>query len=288
MELEMKIQHFYDERTHSITYLVYDPGTQAAVIIDPVLDFDPNRARTFTESAETAAAYIDEHRLQLAYALDTHPHADHLTALPYFKNRYGCQTVVGKKICQVQETWRDIYNLGDNFPVDGRQFDLLVDDGDRLDVGGLRIDVIETHGHTPACVSCKVGDAVFVGDLLFQPDSGTGRCDFPGGSAAQEYDSIQKLYRLPEETRLFTLHDYQPGGRELRFESTVGEQKRSNVHLSGGVSKEEFVALHERLEKGKALPGLLFPALQINIAGGALPGPESNGVSYLKFPLNRF
>jgi len=284
----MKIQHFYDERTHSITYVVHDPGTRAAVIIDPVRDFDANRARTFTESADRAAAYMDEHGLKLAYALDTHPHADHLTALPFFKERYGCKTVIGKKICQVQETWRNIYDLGAGFPVDGRQFDLLVEDGDRLDVGGLRIDVMETHGHTPACVSYKVGDAVLVGDLLFQPDSGTGRCDFPGGSAAQEYDSIQKLYRLPDATRIFTLHDYQPGGRELRFESTVGEQKRSNVHLSESVSKEEFIALHERLEKGKALPGLLFQAAQVNIAGGALPAPESNGTSYLKIPLNRF
>ncbi|MEE9229506.1 MAG: MBL fold metallo-hydrolase [Acidobacteriota bacterium] len=284
----MKIQHFYDVRTHSLSYVVHHPETRTAVIIDPVLDFDPNTARTFTESAEKASAYIDEHRLKLDYALDTHPHADHLTALPFFKERYGSRTVISKGISGVQETWQDIFNLGAHFPANGSQFDLLVEDGDHLDVGPLRIEVIETLGHTPASVSYKIGDAVFVGDLLFQPDSGTARCDFPGGSAALEYDSIQKLYRLPDKTRIFTLHDYQPGGRKLQFESTIGEQKRSNVHVNERISKQDFIALRERLEEGKALPNLLFEAVQVNVAGGTLPAPESNGVSYLKIPLNRF
>ena len=284
----MKIQHFYDERTHALTYVVHDAETTRAVVIDPVLDFDPLASRTFEESAEKVAGYIDQHGLSLLYALDTHVHADHMTALPFFRRRYGARTVIGEGIRQVQQTWRDMFNLGDEFPVDGRQFDVLVEDGSVLEVGALTIEVIETNGHTPSSMTYRIGDVLFVGDLLFQPDSGTARCDFPGGSAAMEYESIQRLYELPDKTRVFTLHDYQPGGRELQFESTIGEHKRSNVHVGAGVTRDEFIALRARLEDGKEIPKLLFPAVQVNIAGGVLPEPEGNRIAYLKIPLNRF
>lgn len=284
----MQIQHFFDPRTSTISYVVSDPGTKDTVVIDPVHDFDPKSGRTFTESAEAVAAYVTENDLTLRLALDTHPHADHLSATPFFRERFGAKTVIGAGICRVQETWRDTFNLGPDFPVDGSQFDVLVEDGQVLEAGSLQIEAILTEGHTPASMTYAIGDALFVGDLLFMPDAGTARCDFPGGSAAVMFDAVQRLYERPDDTRVFTLHDYQPGGRELAFESTIGEQKASNVHLRAGVSRDEFVALRAELERGKEMPTLLFASVQVNINGGELPKPESNGVSYLKTPLNRF
>lgn len=284
----MKVQHFFDPRTWTLSYLVYDEPSRSAVLIDSVADYDPKAVRVFHESAGEVARFIDERELKLSHVVDTHVHADHLTGMPYFKERYGAETVISSKIGRVQEAFRDVFDLGADFPSDGRQFDRLVDGGESFAAGPFTIEAIPTPGHTPASLTFRVNEALFVGDLLFQPDYGTARCDFPGGSAAEEYDSIQRLYEMPESTRVFTGHDYQPGGRELAFESTIGEQRRSNVHLREGTSKDEFVALRQKLEDGKDPPTLLFQSLQVNVRAGALPEPEPNGTSYLKLPLNLF
>ena len=284
----MRIQHFFDERTSTLTYLVWDEDSRQAVLIDPVLDFDPASGRTWYESAERVGEALRREGLDLAWALDTHPHADHLSALPWFREQFGARTGIGKGITRVQETWKEIFHLPEDFPTDGRQWDVLLEDGQVLEAGSLQVEALLTEGHTPASMSYRIGDALFVGDLLFMPDSGTARTDFPGGDAGQMYDSVQRLYRLPDETRVFTCHDYQPGGRELRFQSTVGEEKKENIHIREGISREDFIALRQRLEEGKPLPRLLFPSVQVNIRGGRLPDPEANGVAYLKIPLNRF
>ncbi len=281
----MEIQHFYDERTGSLTYVVHDG--EVAVVIDPVLDYDPKSGRVFTESADALEAYLDEHELELRYCLDTHPHADHLTAAAHLKQKRGCQTVIGAGITRVQETWKGVFNLP-WLKTDGSQFDVLINDGDQLEAGSLVIEAILTEGHTPASFTYKIGDALFVGDLIFVPDSGTARCDFPGGSAAVMYQAIQKLYQLPDETRVFTLHDYKPGGRELQFQSTIGEEKARNKHLPADKSEADFVALRDELEANKPAPTLLFPSVQVNINGGVLPPAEENGVAFLKIPLNQF
>jgi glyoxylase-like metal-dependent hydrolase (beta-lactamase superfamily II) len=220
------------------------------------------------------------------YVLDTHAHADHMSGAQFFRERLGAKTVIGRGITAVQAAFGELFGLA-GFPADGSQFDVLLDDWAVLEVGPFEIEAIPTAGHTPASLSYRIGDAVFVGDSLFQPDSGTARCDFPGGSAAELYDSIQRIFALPEDTRVFTLHDYRPGGRELAFESTVGEQRRDNIHIHDGVSKQEFVALRARLERGKEAPALLLPAVQVNIRAGHLPDPDDNGIRYLKIPLNQ-
>lgn len=282
----MEIQHFFDPRTWSLTYVV--SKGDVAVVIDPVLDYDPKSGKTFTESADKVAAYLEERSLSLRFALDTHPHADHLTALPYFREKFGAETVIGSGIKKVQATWRDIFNIGADFPVDGRQFDILLEDGQILDAGPFQIEAFLTEGHTPSSLTYKIEDAVFVGDLLFMPDAGTARCDFPGGSSGQMFDAVKRLYQLPDETRVFTLHDYQPGGRELRFESSIAEEKRSNIHINQETRREDFIKRRKELEAGKPMPTLLFPSVQVNIRGGHLPEPEDNGTAYLKIPLNLF
>lgn len=283
----MRIEHFFDEATFTLTYVVLDEKTKTAVVIDPVMDYEAGSGRTSNGSSERVATFLDAHGLEAPYVLDTHAHADHLTGMPFFQARYGSRTVIGKHISEVQARFRDIFNLGPDFPVDGSQFDVLLEDGDVLEAGPLRIEAIHTPGHTPACLAYRIGDALFVGDALFMPDYGTGRCDFPGGSGAALYDSIQRLYALPEATRVFTGHDYQPGGRELRYESTIGEQKRSNVQLDGSTTKEAYIAFREERDAGLAVPKLILPALQVNVRAGRLPEPEANGVAYLKIPLNR-
>ena len=282
----MEIQHFFDQATSTLTYVVYDGST--GIVIDPVLDFDPKSARTSEKSAETVAQYIDNRHISITYVIDTHAHADHLTAMPFFKKRYGARTVTGSRVGEVQRSFRDIYNLGADFPVDGRQFDILLDEGQELELGSLRIRAMHTPGHTPAHMSWQVEDAVFLGDTLFMPDYGTARCDFPGGSADQLYDSIQRIYALPDSTRLFMCHDYQPGGRELRFVSTVAEQKRSNVQLREGTTKQEYAKIRTVRDAKLDMPALILPAIQINIRGGEFPAPEANGTAYLKIPLNLF
>ena len=232
------------------------------------------------------AAYLDREGLEVPYVIDTHAHADHLTGLPYFKERYGARSVTGARVGEVQRAFRDVYNLPPDFPVDGRQFDVLLDEGKRLGFGSLEVEAWDTPGHTPAHMSWRIGDAVFLGDTLFMPDYGSARCDFPGGSAAILYDSIQRIYALPRETRLFVCHDYMPGGRPLAFETTVGEQRRRNVQIDERTTRDEYVALREKRDAGLDAPALILPSIQVNIRAGALPEPESNGTSYLKIPLD--
>lgn len=282
----MVIQHFFDQATSTLTYVVHDGGI--GIVIDPVLDYDPKSARTTVRSAEAVARYIDHRHLSIPYVIDTHAHADHLTAMPFFKKRYGSQTVTGSRVGEVQRSFRDIYNLGADFPIDGRQFDILLDEGQDLEVGSFRIRAMHTPGHTPAHMSWQVEDAVFVGDTLFMPDYGTARCDFPGGSADQLFDSIQRIYALPDSTRLFMCHDYQPGGRDLRFVTTVAEQKQSNVQLRQGTTKQEFLKLRTARDAKLDMPALILPAIQINIRAGEFPNREANGTAYLKIPLNVF
>lgn len=285
----MEIEPFFDPRTSTLTYVVHDDASRTAIVIDSVLDFDAASGRTWTESADRVARFLDEHRLRVPYVLDTHAHADHLSAMPWFKARFGAKTVIGEHIAAVQKVFREIFNLGDALACDGRQFDVLLADGETLDVGPLQVNAIHTPGHTPACMSYRIGDALFVGDTLFQPDYGTARCDFPGGSAETLYDSIQRLYaELPDSTRVFTCHDYQPGGRALAFESTLGEQKRANVQLDATTSKPDFVAFRSRRDATLDMPALILPSIQVNIRAGEFPPPEDNGVSYLKLPLNAF
>jgi glyoxylase-like metal-dependent hydrolase (beta-lactamase superfamily II) len=283
---EIEIQHFFDPATSTLTYVVHESGT--GVVIDPVLDYDPKSARTSTQSAEAVARYIDEKHLAVVYVIDTHAHADHLTAMPYFKKRFGARTVTGSRMGIVQRAFRDIYNLGADFPVDGRQFDLLLEEGQELEVGSFRVRAMHTPGHTPAHMSWQIDDALFVGDSLFMPDYGTARCDFPGGSAEQLYDSIQRIYALPESSRLFMCHDYQPGGRELRFVTTVAEQKRANIQLREGTTKQEYVSIRKKRDAQLDMPALILPAIQINIRAGEFPQAEANGTVYLKIPLNVF
>jgi glyoxylase-like metal-dependent hydrolase (beta-lactamase superfamily II) len=282
----MNIQHFFDQATSTLTYVVHD--RESAVVIDPVLDYDPKSARTSSRSAEAVAKYIAERKLAVPFVIDTHAHADHLTAMPFFKKRFGARTVTGSRIGEVQRIFRDIYNLGMNFPMAGRQFDLLLDEGQELQAGRFRIRAMHTPGHTPAHMSWQIGDALFVGDTLFMPDYGTARCDFPGGSADQLFDSIQRIYALPASTRLFMCHDYQPGGRELRFVTTVAEQKRSNTQLNERTAREEYLKFRKTRDAQLNMPALILPAVQINIRAGEFPEPEENGTAYLKIPLNLF
>jgi glyoxylase-like metal-dependent hydrolase (beta-lactamase superfamily II) len=282
----MEIQHFFDQATSTLTYVVHD--AKIGIVIDPVLDYNPKSARTSFRSAEAVAKYIAEKNLAIPYVIDTHAHADHLTAMPFFKERFGARTVTGSRIGAVQRIFRDIYNLGSEFPVDGRQFDLLLDEGQELEVGSFRVRAMHTPGHTPAHMSWQIEDALFLGDTLFMPDYGTARCDFPGGSAEQLFDSIQRIYALPGSTRLFMCHDYQPGGREMCFVTTVAEQKRLNVQLSERTTKLDYAAFRKNRDAQLEMPTLILPAVQINIRAGGFPEPEANGTTYLKIPLNVF
>jgi len=278
------IQHFFEPRSSSLTYVVHD-GTTGAVI-DPVRDFDPKSGHTSWGPAEAVGRYVDERGLRIPVVIDTHAHADHLSGLPWFKERHGARTVTGSRVGEVQRTFRDVYGLGPDFPVDGRQFDVRLDEGETLGVGSFEVQAMHTPGHTPAHMSWQIGDAVFLGDTLFMPDYGSARCDFPGGSPGILWASIQRLYQLPDATRLFACHDYQPGGRPLRFETTVGEQKRENVQIDARTTREAFVAFREERDAGLDMPALILPALQVNIRAGELPEAEPNGVRYLKIPVN--
>jgi glyoxylase-like metal-dependent hydrolase (beta-lactamase superfamily II) len=282
----MQVKNFFDEATYTLTYVVYDEGTRVGVVIDTVTDYDPASGRVNNRTNDLVATFIEQEQLTVPYVLDTHAHADHLSGIDYFKS-LGCRTVIGQRITEVQAMFRDIFNLGSDFPVDGSQFNILMADGARLDVGPFEIVAIHTPGHTPACLSYHIGDCLFVGDALFMPDYGTGRCDFPGGSAADLFDSISKLYALPDETRVFTCHDYLPQGRELRYESTIGEEKAANTQLNARTTREEYIELRTSRDATLSMPRLILPSIQVNIRAGKLPEPEDNGVSYLKIPINR-
>lgn len=284
----MRIQHFYHERTATLSYVVADEPSRTALVIDPVSDFDARSARISSGPCEGMARWIEEHELRVPLVIETHAHADHLSGMPYFRERYGARGAIGRQITRVQETFRDFYGLGGELPCDGSQWDLLFDDGDAVEAGGLRVEALHSPGHTPACMSYRVGDALFVGDVLFMPDYGTARCDFPGGSAAQLYDSIQRLYELPDALRVHTGHDYLPRGRPLRFAATLGEQKRSNVQLSTSVRKADFVAFRERRDAALPLPDLMLAVIQMNVRAGLPPPPAADGARYLRIPLGRF
>lgn len=282
------VQAFFDESTNTITYLLREPDGRACAVIDSVLDFDYASGHTDTRSAEMVIAAIKEQDLDLQWILETHVHADHLSAAPYIQERLGGQIGIGDRITLVQDTFGKIFNEGTRFARDGSQFDRLFKDGDCVMVGQMRVDVMHTPGHTPACLSYVAGDAAFVGDTLFMPDFGTARCDFPGGSAEVMFDSVQRILSLPEATRIFVGHDYKAPGREVyAWESTVGEQKARNVHIGAGRAKKDFVALRETRDATLAMPRLIIPSLQINMRAGHMPEPEDDGTSFLKVPLNR-
>ena len=280
------VEGFFDAATHTVTYLVADPATGAAAVIDPVLDFDAASGRTSTASLEQVLARIAERGLTLERILETHAHADHLTGADEIRRRTGAPIGIGSRITEVQKVFSVLFEAHD-VTADGVVFDSLYADGSRFTLGSLPVEVLHTPGHTPACVSYVIGDAVFVGDTLFMPDYGTARCDFPGGDARTLYRSIQRLFALPPETRLFVGHDYLPEGRpDFRWETTVGAEMAGNIHLGGGRSEAEFAALREARDATLKVPALILPSLQINIRAGALPPPEPSGKRFLKLPLN--
>jgi uncharacterized protein (TIGR01244 family) len=278
------VKGFYDPRTSSVQYVVSDPDTGKCVIIDPVLDFDEKSGATSTKNADALLAYVAQKQLIVEWILDTHPHADHFSAAHYLKEKTGAPTAIGERVVDVQRLWKDIYNWP-ALRTDGSQWDRLFAHGDQFRVGSIDVRVLYSPGHTLASITYVIGDAAFVHDTIFMPDGGTARADFPGGDARKLWHSIQDILSLSDETRLFTGHDYQPGERTARWESTVGEQKRSNPHLAG-VTEEAFVELREARDRTLPMPKLILHALQVNLRGGRLPEPEENGRRYLKFPLD--
>ena len=281
------VHAFFDEATNTLTYVVQEPEGRACAVIDSVLDFDYASGRTDTRSADAVVDFITAQGLDLQWILETHVHADHLSAAPYLQERLGGQIGIGDRITVVQETFGKVFNEGTRFQRDGSQFDRLFRDGDSIMIGQMRGDVMHTPGHTPACLTYVIGDAAFVGDTLFMPDFGTARCDFPGGSAETMFDSVQRILALPDETRIFVGHDYKAPGRDhYAWESTVGDQKALNVHVGAGKSRDAFVALRQARDATLAMPRLIIPSLQINMRAGNMPEAEENGISYLKVPLN--
>jgi len=283
----MQIQAFFDPATWTLTYLAWDPDTRDAVIIDPVMDFDPVAVEVADHSTQKIIDVVREKGLKVHLVFDTHAHADHLSGFQHLKAELGAKIGIGGQIGAVQEVFKSIFNLED-LATDGSQWDVLFHDGEVVEAGSLKIEPMHSPGHTPACYAYKIGDVVFAGDVIFMPDFGTGRCDFPGGSAEDLYDSIQRLYALPDDTRVFVAHDYQPGGRELKYETTIGQSKVENVHLKAGTTKEEFVAFRTARDATLKPPRLIFQSLQVNANAGKLPEPESNGMRYLRIPMGVF
>ncbi|MFN8790419.1 MAG: MBL fold metallo-hydrolase [Bdellovibrionales bacterium] len=286
--MKAAVQEFFDPATSTLTYVAFDANSRDAVVIDPVWDYEPASSTLSKESSDRLIHYIRQNELKLHFILETHAHADHVSGAQILKAAFpNTKVAIGTLIQEVQQTFKKIYHFEKEFPTDGRQFDLLLEDGSTLKAGTLSIKTISTPGHTPACASYLIGDALFTGDALFMPDSGVGRCDFPAGSAKQLYDSIHgKLYQLPDSTRVFVGHDYQPGGRSLQFQSTIGTQKKSNIQLRAETTKEEFVEFRTKRDATLSAPRLLLPSLQININAGHLFPPESDGKVYLKIPLS--
>ncbi|RAI55360.1 MBL fold metallo-hydrolase [Roseicella frigidaeris] len=280
-----EVTAFFEPRTASLQYVVADPASRACAVIDPVLDFDEKSGATATRSADAILAFLGARGLTPAWILDTHPHADHFSAAGYLKDRTGAPTAIGEHIAKVQRLWKDLYNLPDSVPTDGSQWDRLLADGERLRIGGLEAAVLFSPGHTMASVTYVVGDAACIHDTLFMPDGGSARADFPGGDARALWHSIQRILSLPDATRLFTGHDYQPGGRAPAWESSVAQQKAENAHVRGQ-DEASFVSLRTARDRTLPMPKLILPALQVNIAGGRLPEPEANGRRYLRIPLD--
>lgn len=284
-----EITAFFDEDTYTVTYMVREPSGNVCAIIDPVLDFDQASGRTSTRSADTVLNFIHANGLELAWILETHAHADHLSAASYLKSASGGKTATGQLITEVQATFKQLFNLGDEFVANGEQFDRLLADGDILKLGGIEIRVMHTPGHTPACVTYVAGDAAFIGDTLFMPDYGTARVDFPDGDAATLYRSIQRIFALPDDTRLFLCHDYKaPGRDEFAWETTVADQRAKNIHIHDGITEQAFVEFRTTRDAALGMPKLILPSIQVNIRAGEMPPADDNGVVYLKLPVDAF
>ncbi len=288
MSVHPLVQPFFHAASHTWSYVVHDTGSDAALVIDSVLDFDEKSGRITSRSAQALADFVEQHDLRVHWLLETHAHADHLSAAHWLKHNHwpDAGIAIGQGIVQVQKTFQPLFNLGEQFPVDGSQFDRLLVAGETLTAGGLQVEVIPVPGHTSDSNAFLIDDALFVGDSLFMPDGGTARCDFPGGDAATLYQSVQRLYQLPDTTRVFVCHDYAPGGREHRCQTSIGTQKRENIHIRTDTPQSEFVAMRRARDAGLAMPQLMLPSVQVNIRAGALPAAEDNGIRYLKIPLD--
>lgn len=281
------VKAFFDPATFTVSYVVSDPATKQAAIVDSVLDYDPKSGRTSKASADAVIAFVREQGLTVQWILETHVHADHLSAAPYLKEQVGGQLAIGSNIRTVQDVFGKVFNAGSEFQRDGSQFDRLFEDGETFMLGSIEATALHTPGHTPACMTYVIGDAGFVGDTLFMPDYGTARCDFPGGDARTLYRSIRKIFALPDETRLFMCHDYLPEGRDTyQWETTVGAQKAHNIHVHEGVSEDEFVAMRETRDATLAMPVLILPSVQVNMRAGHMPPADDNGMTYLKIPVD--
>jgi len=279
------VKAFFDPQTWTYTYVVYASKGSECIVIDSVLNYDPKSGRTKTESADEVISFITENHLQLEWILETHAHADHLTAAPYIQEKLGGKIAIGDHITTVQGVFKGVFNL-DDVAVDGSQFDALIKEGEAIQFGNLSFKALYVPGHTPACMAYEIGDSIFVGDTLFMPDVGTARCDFPGGSASNLYRSIQSILKYPPNTKLYMCHDYPPNGRPPEYQSTVADQKKSNIHVHDGVTEEQFVAMRNKRDAGLEMPVLILPSIQVNIRAGHMPKPEGNGTAYLKIPLN--
>jgi glyoxylase-like metal-dependent hydrolase (beta-lactamase superfamily II) len=283
------VEGFFDDASNTISYIVKDPTSKSCALIDSVLDFDMASGRTSFEQADKMIAYVEENQLEVEWILETHVHADHLSAAPYLKQKFGAKIGIGANITTVQEVFGKAFNAGTEFAMDGSQFDKLFEDGETFEIGALKARTLNTPGHTPACMTYVIGDAAFVGDTLFMPDFGTARTDFPGGSAEELYKSIWKILQLPSKTRLFMCHDYKaPGRDEFKWETTVQEQREANVHVKEGTSMEEFVAFRTERDANLSMPKLILPSVQVNMRAGQMPPAEEDGTSYLKIPINKF
>jgi glyoxylase-like metal-dependent hydrolase (beta-lactamase superfamily II) len=280
------VKGFFDPDTWTVTYVVYEKSGSQCIIIDSVLSYDPKSGRTHTKMADQVIDFVKQNELKTEWILETHAHADHVTAAPYLKSKLGGKVAIGDHISVVQGVFKGIFNLEQSFPTDGSQFDHLLQDGEEVHFGNLSFKAMFVPGHTPACMAYKVGDAIFVGDTMFMPDVGTARCDFPGGDAHVLYQSMRKILSFPPETRLFMCHDYPPNGRPVQFETTVADEKKSNIHMHDGISEEQFIEMRTKRDTTLEMPVLILPAIQINIRAGEMPAKESNGVSYLKIPVN--
>jgi len=287
MSLKPSVKAFYEKSSGTISYVVQDPSSKNCAVIDSVLNFDFSSGRTSTESADEIIRYIEQKKLELEWIIETHVHADHLSAAPYIQEKIGGKIGIGEKIILIQDQFGKIFNEGTRFQRDGSQFDRLFKDGDQYSIGSMNARTMHTPGHTPACMVHIIEDAAFVGDTLFMPDGGTARADFPGGDARDLYRSVKRVLELPSETRLFICHDYGPGGRDAAWETTVGEQKEKNIHVRDGVTEDEFVEMRETRDSTLSMPKLIIPSIQVNMRAGEMPEKEDNGVNYIKIPINK-